>query len=263
MTTWEAIILGFIQGLTEFLPVSSSGHLELGQYFLGLENMPHYILFSLICHLGTLCAIFYVFFPQIKSIFTSQRTLLLQIILGTLPLFPLVLLLKPIKSIFAQPQYLGPCFLCSAFLIFAGVYYRFRSPSFSKPWKDSLTIGAFQAIAILPGISRSGATISAARLLGWEKEQAVTFSFLLAIPAILGGTLLEVMQLMTTSTAEPSSLSIMPFIMGFISSFVVGCLALWLLMRLIIQDKWIYFAWYCLFLGIITTLYFNFVASYG
>lgn len=261
MTTWEAIILGFIQGITEFLPVSSSGHLELGQYFLGLEHFHHSILFNLTCHLGTLCAIFYIFYSQIKSLFTSQKKLLLQILLATLPLFPLVLLLKPIKAIFAQPQYLGPCFLCSACLIFAGTYYRFRSPS-SKPWKDSLTIGFFQAVAIFPGISRSGATISAARLLGWEKEQAITFSFLLAIPAILGGTLLEVMQLMTNPSIDHIPFLVLPFIMGFISSFVVGCLALWLLMRLVIQDKWIYFAWYCLFLGIITTLYFNFLSNY-
>src|SRR5258705_3070450 len=107
MSTFEAIILGIIQGLTEFLPVSSSGHLELGQYVLGLTHLDRYVLFNLVCHLGTLCAVFAVFLPQIKDTLVSDRKKLIQVIIGTLPLFPLVLLMKPIKSLFDQPQYLG------------------------------------------------------------------------------------------------------------------------------------------------------------
>lgn len=257
MNAWEAFLLGLIQGITEFLPVSSSGHLALGQYFLGFERMQDYILFDLICHLGTLLAICLVFLPIIKESLTDIKRFR-TIVLGTLPLFPLVLLLKPIKSLFDQPAFLGPCFIASACLLFASLYYRFPvwTNTGRKVWMDPLAIGAFQAAAILPGVSRSGATISAARLLGWQKEQAIQFSFLLAIPAILGGTVLEGWDVLHRTISIDSS-SLWPFLVGFLTSFAVGCLSLLLLIRLVIQDKWIYFAWYCLFLGIAATLYFN------
>jgi undecaprenyl-diphosphatase len=265
MSTWQAFILGLIQGLTEFLPVSSSGHLALGQHFFGFEHLQDYLLFDLICHLGTLIAIVYVFFPIIKSSLTTQRSLFWKVILGTLPLFPLVLILKPLKALFDQPQWLGPCFLATACLLFASLYYRFpqKTQTNKSNWQDPLTIGLFQAIAILPGISRSGATISAARLLGWEKEKAIQFSFLLAIPAILGGTILEGWQAwkappLALNTGDP-----WVFLVGFFTSFFMGCFSLWLLIRLVAQDRWIYFAWYCLVLGSITTVYFNVFVNYG
>lgn len=257
MSTWEAIILGVIQGLTEFLPVSSSGHLELGQIFLGFNNLHHYIFFNLICHMGTLCAIFYLLFPQIKQSLTTHKERLGYLVLATLPLFPLVFVLKPIKAVFDQPQYLGLCFLFTALLLFSSqmdIKRRSKSRKF-----DSITIGCFQALAVFPGISRSGSTISAARLLGWSNEEAVSFSFLLAIPAILGGTALELLQLFMHSNVEGPSIHLLTFAVGFITSFAVGCLALKLLIRMLAEGKWIYFAWYCLFLGIVTTVYFNFL----
>jgi len=256
MTLWQALFLGLIQGITEFLPISSSGHLALGQYFLGFKHLQDYIFFDLVCHLGTLVAIFYVFFPVIKENFSFRQPRFWQIVLGTLPLFPLVLILKPIKALFDQPQLLGPCFLISAGVLFASLSWRF-SFSNRNGWKDSLAIGLFQAIAILPGISRSGATISAGRILGWSKENAIQFSFLLAIPAIMGGTLLESWQVwhhpMNLFTVNPWS-----FVVGFFTSCIVGIFSLKMLIRLVIQDKWSYFVWYCLVLGIVTTLYFNF-----
>jgi undecaprenyl-diphosphatase len=264
MTTWQAFVLGLIQGITEFLPVSSSGHLALVQYFLGFKNLQDYILFDLICHLGTLLAIFYVFFPVIKDSLIIHTNRFWQIVLGTLPLFPLVLLLKPIKAFFDHPQLLGPCFLISACLLFASLYGRsfIQSQTNKRSWQDPLTIGIFQAVAILPGISRSGATISAARLLGWQKEQSIQFSFLLAIPAILGGSIIEGWQAWHTSITVLSNLNPWTFLIGFFTSFLFGCLALQILIRLVIQDKWSYFAWYCLVLGIATTIYFNVFVSY-
>ena len=260
MTAWEAILLGVVQGVTEFLPVSSSGHLELSQYFLGFKDLDRYIFFNLVCHLGTLGSILYVFFPQIKSSLTTQSKFL-QVVVGTLPLIPLVFILKPIKSLFDQPQYLGGCFLISALLIFAGALYhgKKRQDRARFQLRDSLTIGLFQAFAIVPGISRSGATISAARLLGWQKEEAVSYSFLLAIPAILGGVLIEIFQLIKLPAADIASISLLQFLVGFLTSFGVGCVALKFLIRMTIQDKWIYFAWYCLAIGLFTTLYFNLI----
>lgn len=264
MTLWQAFLLGLIQGITEFLPISSSGHLALGQYFLGFENLQDFILFDLICHLGTLFAICYVFFPIIRDSFSTGPIRSWQIVVGTLPLFPLVFILKPLKSLFDQPALWGPCFLITAGLLFASLTYRFPEKFLSKKyqWGDSLTIGIFQAIAILPGVSRSGATISAARLLGWQKEQAVQFSFLLAIPAILGGSILEGWKAWHLPSSSLVEINPWSFIIGFITSFIIGSLTLQLLVRLVIENKWKYFAWYCLILGMITTIYFNVFIHY-
>lgn len=258
MTTWQALLLGLIQGITEFLPVSSSGHLALSQHLLGFDNLQDYILFDLVCHLGTLVAIFYFFFPVIKENFNIRSKQFWAIVLGTLPLFPLVLFLKPIKALFDEPLFLGPCFIFSSFLLFAGIYL--RTPSFMQKreqWKDALIIGVFQAIAILPGISRSGATISAANFLGWQKQQAITFSFLLAIPAIIGGVTLEIWKIWSASAVIMPAIDPLTYLIGFLTSCIVGVLSLILLIRAATHNKWHYFAWYCLLLGIITTLYFN------
>jgi len=259
MTLLEAFFLGLIQGLTEFLPVSSSGHLELAQYFLGFEQLQNYLFFGLVCHLGTLGAIIYIYFPEIKKGVIHHKSLLIKLLLGTLPLFPLVLLIKPIKAFFDRPEYLGFCFLVTSALIFASVSLRFDLPLTQNKRRrlDPLIIGIFQAFAILPGISRSGATISAARFLGWNKEEAIRFSFLLAIPAICGGTILELRHLWNQPASLPVNMQIGQYMIGFGTSFAVGCLSLHLLQRLMVNDKWHYFAWYCLFLGLATTWYFN------
>jgi undecaprenyl-diphosphatase len=256
MSIWHALLLGLIQGITEFLPVSSSGHLLLGQYFLGFHHSQDIVLFDLVCHLGTLFAIVFVLFPLIKE-FTASNQRWNQIILGTLPLFPLVFIIKPLKTLFSQPHFLGPCFLCSSALLFAGLHFRFSflEKRTHRHWLDPLTIGCFQALAILPGVSRSGATISAASLLGWNKNEAITFSFLLAIPAILGGIAIESWQ----AWNHPASLTIdiLPFLVGFLTSFVVGTFSLRLLIRAMVENKWNYFGWYCLLLGLFLTVYFN------
>ena len=258
MTTLDAIILGIIQGITEFLPVSSSGHLQLVQHFLGMQELDHYIIFDLVCHLGTLLAIALVFFSNIKNLFQKKSKRFWQVIIGTLPLFPLVFLMKSIKVAYADPSYLGFFFLLTAFILFIGIKFGKSVPLEERnhPWRDALTIGVSQAIAILPGVSRSGTTISGAKLLGWSANDAVVFSFLLAIPAILGGTILEVFNLWQ----HPENLIDLPlltYLLGFTISFVVGFFALKLLMKLALQNKFYYFAWYCLILGLATTFYFH------
>ena len=223
MSTLEAIFLGILQGLTEFLPVSSSGHLTLGQALIGLQDLHNFIIFDLICHLGTLLAIFVIYRNDILQLFTSDKRRFGQLVLATLPLFPLVLLLKPIKALFDQTQYLGFFFIITAFLLYLGIRYGSVKAK-THPWRDALAIGMFQAVAIVPGISRSGATISGARILGWQTQEAVTFSFLLAIPAILGGTAVELLQLLLKSqTASAASIGIMPYAAGFATSLASGC----------------------------------------
>ena len=260
MTIWEAFFLGIIQGLTEFLPVSSSGHLALGQYFLGLENLKDHIFFNLICHLGTLCAIFLIFYRTIQTNFTTHSKLFWQIAIATLPLFPLVFIIKPLKEIFNRPEILGPCFLFTALLLFISLKHQTHQTADlkQKKWKDPLIIGIFQSIAIFPGISRSGATISVARLLSWPKEQAIQFSFLLAIPAILGGTILEIWQIFKNPIEASSNAPLGALAVGFITSLVIGFSSLKFLVKFASDGNWSCFAWYCLILGIFTTIYFNF-----
>jgi undecaprenyl-diphosphatase len=250
----QAIILGVIQGLTEFLPVSSSGHLILGQLLLGLDNLGQYILFDLVCHLGTLIAILVVFRKQIYRSFFIDRTRLLQIGVAILPLFPLLIILKPIKDIFDQPEYLSLFFGCTSLLLFLGLRFGHEKKKmffYAHRWRDPFVIGLFQAFAIFPGVSRSGSTISGARLLGWSREEALSFSFLIAIPTILGGSLLEVVKLLTSSEAHVNGVTgYGVYIAGFVTSLVVGYAALRLLMQLVLKDNLMMFVWYCLGLSL-------------
>ncbi len=255
MTFINAIILGIVQGLTEFLPVSSSGHLTLMQALLGMKNLHEYVVFDLVCHLGTLLAIFCVFYRSIYELVTENRRLFWQISLATLPLFPLVLLIKPIKSLFNQPELLGFFFLITAFLLWCGIRFAGAKADPKASFRDALLIGTFQAFAILPGVSRSGSTVSAARLLGWSYEEALRFSFLLAIPAILGGVAIETLQLLKNETAV--SIGLAPYLAGFLTSFIFGLGSLFLLLKLAAKNKFMYFVWYCLFLGVTTLIYFN------
>lgn len=259
MSNYEAILLGIVQGLTEFFPVSSSGHLILIQKLLGLTNLHHLILFDLTCHLGTLFSIFLFYSKKIQGIINKDKTLLFQIILATLPLFPLVFILKEIKSVFDQPKFLGFFFLITAFLIFIQTNMtQLKTPLNIKKnqWRDAFYIGLSQAIAIFPGISRSGSTIASAKLLGWNDEAAMNFSFLIAIPAILGGICLESIKYLSSDESIEWDITLLPFIFGFVTSFVCGYFALKLLSHLVKISKFSYFAIYCVFLSMISFILF-------
>jgi len=261
MTLIEALLLGVIQGLTEFLPVSSSGHLVLSQYLLGFTNLNELVDFTLACHLGTLLAVCLFFWKPIKDILIRDHQKMGWILIGTLPLFPLALLSEPIKGIFDQVQYLGYFFLITALLLYFGsVHAKLVSSQVleKRRWQDSALIGLFQALAILPGVSRSGSTIAGARLLGWPMQEAISYSFLLSIPAILGASLLEFGKIyLHPEKAASLQLGAEVYALGFTSAFLVGCGALTLLVRLAQNNKLIYFSWYCLFLGIVSLIYFN------
>lgn len=258
MTTFEALILGIIQGITEFLPVSSSGHLILGEHLLGLKDLDESLVFALTCHLGTLGAIFMVYFSKIRKILLEDHVKLGQLFLGILPLFPMFFLLKPFERMFDQIQYLGVFFMITALLLYAGIRWgkEKSKQALQKPrWKDPCIIGSFQILALLPGVSRSGVTISAARLLGWQRQEALTFSFMLAIPTILGGVGLKLFQLLVLGKSLHTHLALPQYLVGLGSSFVVGYAALHILIRLAAKDKFMYFVWYCLLLGICITAY--------
>lgn len=256
MTYFQAILLGIIQGLTEFLPVSSSGHLVLLQNLFGMKDLEQYVLFDLVVHLGTLFAIFLVYSREISNMLTTDRKTLTQVIIGTAPLFLFVFFIKPIKALFNEPNLLGWFFLTTAVLLIGGKYIRLQFRT--SPRRDAFFVGLFQGLALIPGISRSGSTISGARMLGWHINDAVTFSFLLLIPAILGGTILESAKILkSTEAVSPNGLDSFHYILGFSIAALSGYLSLRVLIHLAFREKLHYFAWYCALLGVFCLYYFN------
>jgi undecaprenyl-diphosphatase len=261
VSIFEAIALGLVQGLTEFFPVSSSGHLKLVQTLFGLENLSLYLPFDLVCHLGTIFSILLVFRKDILSLFQSERKLLFLIVISGLPLLPLYPFLSYIKRIYDFPQILGGFFLCTALLLYLGEKFTFpRRPDKKghRVFYDAFTIGVFQAVALMPGISRSGATISAASMLGWKKDEAARFSFLMSVPPILGGVAIELRTLLS-GKAIVAEIPISHYFIGFSVSFAVGLMALLGVLHLVKKKSLLPFAWYCAILGVLSLIYLNFL----
>jgi undecaprenyl-diphosphatase len=258
MELMDAIILGIVQGLTEFFPVSSSAHLILVEYFLGFKDLKGLILFDLVCHMGTLGAIFIVLWKPLKDAI-ADRIERKQLLLATLPLFPLVFILKPIQKLFDAPALLGYTLLATAIALWiSGRFSQLKSPEQLKrtAFKDALSIGIAQACAILPGLSRSGFTISCARLQGWAPLKAAQFSFLLSIPTVLGGMTLETLKLLKSTENSPD-ISVAVYLAGAVSSFLLGIFALRLLLRIVGTAKFQLFTWYCAALGSLILIYFS------
>jgi undecaprenyl-diphosphatase len=239
LSNWLALLLGLVQGLTEFLPVSSSGHLKLFQLLFGLESVEQYVRFDLVCHGGTLLAILVVLRREILGL---SRSMALMIILGTIPLGFAILLKKQLLGLYGATHLLGFWFLLTALLLWVGEKWRPRAPGRRV---GALGVGFAQLLAILPGVSRSGATISAGRVLGLERVEAARFAFLLAIPAIAGGMLIE--GISTGGTTLPLT----SYLIGFVTSFAIGALALVGLLKLIQRFNLLPFAWYTLVLGLV------------
>lgn len=249
MTDIHAFLLGLVQGITEFFPVSSSTHLYFVKKILGLDQTASMISFDLFCHLGTMAAACLFFRKEIFRIFSSLRTLAL-FSTALFPLIPAYFLFKPLRETLAgaSPLFL---ILTSLILFLASSSRKEARPQEGKSspkWRDVLCIGVAQSFALLPGVSRSGSTISVARLLGWPWEEAVRFSFLLAIPAIFGGTALEVLRF------DEVQIPWRACGVGFAVSFLAGIGALQLLFRWLSPRLMRAFAWYCLTIGIISFL---------
>lgn len=243
MTYLQAIILGIIQGLTEFFPVSSSTHLKVAKMMMGVEE--NQVIFDLFCHFGTLAVLVYFFRKDIAALFTTEKRKLVWFFVAMLPLIPCYFLLKPLRQ-HAPGYFLGVSLIVTSLILFIGNRLRLRQ---AKRNKDVLWIGTMQAMALIPGISRSASTISTARVLGWEAADAVRFSFLLSIPTILGGTAVELAK-----SASHPSFSLGPCLMGFAASLGMGILVIPRAIRYLEKGKLKPFAWYCLLAGSVITL---------
>ena len=262
MNVLEAIILGIVQGLTEFLPVSSSGHLVLLQRVFNI-NEPS-LFFDTMLHLGTLTAVFVVLWKDIWEILKNPiQKLTLFIIIATLPAVIAALTFKDaIEEIFISAKFLGICFLITTALLVTAEILSKRAKASGNikdakdmNWIHALIIGVMQAFAIPPGISRSGATISGALFCKLDREIAARFSFLMSIPAILGAVALQTKDLIQNNAANIEySIGPLAVIAGSLTSAITGFFAVKFMLK-IIKEKSLYgFAIYTGILGIIVIL---------
>ncbi|SHG13558.1 undecaprenyl-diphosphatase [Salegentibacter echinorum] len=264
MNEFDAAVLGIIQGLTEFLPVSSSGHLELGKAILGDSSLPkESLLFTVILHFATALSTLVVFRKEVAEIFkglfqfkwNDEFIFSIKIVISMIPAaFIGVFFEEQLESLFGgNIIFVGFMLIITALLLWLAD----KAKNTEKPvtYRNAFVIGIAQAIAILPGISRSGATISTSVLLGNDKEKAARFSFLMVVPLIFGKIAKDLLDgnLMESTSSFPVLL------IGFVTAFVAGLAACTWMISLVKQSKLSYFAIYCLLAGLLSIgiSYFN------
>ena len=255
MNTLEAIILGLIQGLTEFLPVSSSGHLEIGHALFGIEGESN-IVFDLVVHGATVLSTLVVFWGEIAGLFkdlfkfqwNESTKYISKLLVSAIPVGVAgVLFQDEIESFFSGNLVLvGSMLLVTATLL--ALAYFMRHGKRKIGFIDAFVIGIAQMMAVMPGISRSGSTIATGMLLGNDKSQLAKFSFLMVIIPILGANLLKIVS---GDVSTAAGVATGPLVAGFIAAFISGLLACKLMINIVRKGKLIYFAIYCLVVGLI------------
>lgn len=257
MTFIEALILGIIQGLTEFLPVSSSGHLELGSVLLGIQSEDN-LLFAIILHGATALSTVIVFRKDIADIFkgllqfkwNDSWKYAMMIVISMIPVGLVgVLFEDQIEAFFGGKVVLVGCMLLLTAVLLSITYYSKKNEG-EVTFVKALIIGIAQTIAILPGVSRSGATISTGLILGVDKAKAAKFSFLMVLPPILGAMLLKAKDVIEAPEVM-QDLSLTNLLVGFLAAFVSGLLACQWMINIVKKGKLIYFAVYCGVVGIV------------
>jgi undecaprenyl-diphosphatase len=253
---WQVLVLAVVQGITEFLPISSDGHLVLiAPLLFNGADAPQMLDLTIVLHLGTLGSILLYYRRRIGRLFFEDRWVAMLIVLGTIPAVALVLVAKLLLDDLFEPI-LQSKLLAGFMLPVTGIalLYSLRAGTGNRDYHEltpaqSLLIGSAQALAILPGLSRSGSTIATGLLLGMSRSAAASFSFLLAIPALAGAGAYEAASLLKEEvhlSTTPANLAI-----GAAASFVVGLAALQLLDKLLQRGRLHYFGWYCIALGIV------------
>ena len=271
MTYFSAIFLGLIQGIAEFLPISSSGHLAFFQNVMGIANGEENMFFDVLLHLGTLVAVFVAYWSEIKALilefFTMigvrklpkgqkpdrlSRRMILFIILGTLPLFLVLPVKDRVEGLYSNAIFIGCAFLITGLLLFLSDRLNHGNKDIkSASILDVLIVGVGQALATVPGISRSGTTISAGLSRGFGREFAVKFSFLLSIPAVLGANILSLID----AIQEGIDWSLMPmYLAGVAVAAISGYLAIRLLKYISQKGSFGGFCYYCWGIGLVTLI---------
>ncbi len=264
MTVLHAIILGIVQGLTEFLPVSSSGHLALVQ---SLFDLPSDTLFVVVAHLGTLLAVIVAFWKDVVYLFKgavslvlggfkvngkAPRRLVVMLLIATLPLAVGALIDGYVEAMFDSTLFVGIALMITAVLLFtASMRDSGHKTESSATYADAAFVGIAQLIAVFPGISRSGSTICAGLFRGFKQDFAVRFAFLLSIPAVAGSFVFKLPDLMEMNM---ESVSLLPYMVGFVASAISGYLAIKLVALLVRGKNLKFFAYYCAFVGALTVV---------
>lgn len=261
MEWFEALILGLLQGLTEYLPVSSSGHLAIGSALFGIEGEEN-LAFTIVVHVATVFSTLVILWKEIDWIFkglfkfqmNNETRYVINIIISMIPIGIVGVFFKDeVEAIFGSGLLVvGCCLLLTAVLLTFSYYYKPRQKAeISK--KDAFIIGLAQACAVLPGLSRSGSTIATGLLLGDDKAKLAQFSFLMVIPPILGEALLDGMKLMK-GEAIAGDIPALSLIIGFVAAFVSGCLACKWMINIVKKGKLVYFGIYCAIAGALTLI---------
>ncbi len=270
MTLFSSVLLGVIQGVTEFLPVSSSGHLAIAEHLLnvsGVSSVPPF--FDVLLHLGTLFAVFAAYWEDIRDMILEffygvsdlvhrttpsrvppARRMILLIIVGTLPLFAVLPIKDTIESLGDNMYFVAFALLATGCLLFASDRVRRgRKTEKSATMLDALLVGVGQAVATCPGISRSGTTITAGCFVGFDRKFAVRYSFLMSIPAILGANILSLKDALEGDILWAE---VPVYLVGVVVSAVVGYACIRLIKLVADKGKFGFFAYYCWLAGIVT-----------
>lgn len=257
----QALILGLIQGLTEYLPVSSSGHLAIGSYLFGIEGEEN-LAFTVVVHVATVLSTFVILWSEIDWIFrglfkfklNDETKYFLNIVVSMIPIGIVGVFFKDyVEEVFGSGLLIVGCMLLLTAALLTFSYYAKPRIKQTITWKDALVIGLAQAAAVMPGLSRSGSTIATGLLLGNKKEMMAQFSFLMVIPPILGEALLDTMKAL--KGANPfGDISTLALAVGFIAAFVSGCLACKWMINIVKKGKLIYFGIYCAIVGVVTII---------
>ncbi len=261
MTWLDALWLGLLQGFTEYLPVSSSGHLQIAQALMGNTDGEENLTFAVVVHAATVCSTLVILWREIYSLLRGTASLrwneetqyMAKIFLSMIPVGIVGLFFKDyVESLFgAGLMLVGVMLLVTALLL---VFANFAKPRKGKiSFSDALIIGISQAFAVLPGLSRSGTTIATGLILGDRKEDVAKFSFLMVIIPILGEAFLDLMK--GGLTHEASGISAAALVVGFAAAFVSGCVACKWMLSIVKRGKLVYFAYYCVAAGLFAIIY--------
>ena len=260
MSWIEALLLGLVQGLTEYLPVSSSGHLAIGSALFGIAGEAN-LTFTSVVHVATVLSTLVILWKEIAWIFrglfqfqwNTETRYVLNIIVSMIPVGIVGLFFKDtVEGIFGSGLLVVGCMLLVTASLLAFSYYAKPRQKESISLKDAFIIGLAQACAVMPGLSRSGSTIATGLLLGNSKATLAQFSFLMVIPPILGEALLDVLKLMKGESLGGAELPMSALVVGFLAAFVSGCVACKWMINVVKRGKLIYFAIYCAIAGLVT-----------
>ena len=257
----QALILGLVQGLTEYLPVSSSGHLAIGSYLFGLEGEEN-LAFTVAVHVATVLSTLVILWKEIDWIFlglfkcemNDETRYVINIIISMIPVGIVGVFFKDtVEEIFGSGLVIVGCMLLVTAALLTFSYFAKPRQKSTIGWRDALIIGIAQACAVMPGLSRSGSTIATGLLLGNKKETLAQFSFLMVIPPILGEALLDVVKAVKGEEAF-GGIDVLPLTVGFLAAFVSGCLACKWMINIVKKGKLIYFGIYCAIAGVVTLI---------